>query len=274
MTVTALVSAKGVGVTASALALALSAPSRTLLVEADPSGGTIRNGRLQGEVTAAVGLHRLAAAHRSGTLAEVFERHLVPLDAAGDRLLLPGVTDPAQAASLAGTWEAVHALVRVMEQDGYDVLVDAGRVVVESATGLNESLSPAVLLRRADVVLLVVRATAASVAAAAPVVKVLREDLDRRGAGAGALGLLVIEHGPYRPSEIGVHLGLPILAALPDDPSTAQVLTEGGSLRGRLSLAPLMRAGRSAHEQITVAATRRRLQLTPRGAQVGEVSHV
>lgn len=276
MAVTALVCAKGVGVTTSALALALSAPTRTLLAEVDPSGGTIRNGYLQGAGTAAVGLHRLAAAHRSGTLAEVFEQHLVALDQAGSRLLLPGITDPSQAPSLAGTWESLHALLRVMEQDGYDVLVDAGRVVVESATRLNELLSPAVLVRRADVVLLVVRGTAPSVASAAPVVKVLRADLDRHGAGSGALGLLVVEDGPYRPAEIATHLGVPVLAALPHDPVTARALTEGGGVRGKLSLAPLMRAGRSAHEQITLAATRRRLQLAPRRAawSSAEVSRV
>ncbi|WP_280694710.1 hypothetical protein [Kitasatospora sp. GAS204B] len=261
--------------TASALALALSAPTRTLLAECDPSGGMIRNGYLQGAATAAIGLHRLAAAHRSGTLAEVFEQHLVPLDQAGGRLLLPGITDPAQAASLAGTWEALHTLLRVMEQDGFDIVIDAGRVVVESATRLNELHSPAALVRRADVLLLVVRGSAPSVASAAPVVKTLREDLDGHGTGSGALGLLVIEDGPYRPAEIGAHLGVPVIAALPHDPATAQILTDGGRLRGKLSLAPLMRAGRSAHEQITLAATRRRLQLAPRASwSPAGVSHV
>ncbi|MFE4599360.1 MinD/ParA family protein [Kitasatospora indigofera] len=276
MTMIALTSAKSCGVTTSALALALASPRRSLLAECDPAGGTIRTGFLQGHgTTASVGLHRLATADRSGTLPEVFEQHLVPLDGAGDRLLLPGLTDPAQASSLAGTWENLHRLLRVMEEDQFDVLVDAGRVVVDSSTRLNEVVSPAVLLRRADLVLLVVRCTASSLAAAAPVVKTLREDLDRHGAGSGALGLLLIEDGPFRPAEIGGQLGTPVVATLPHDPNTAPVLSEGGQVRGRFALAPLVRAARSAHEPITVAATRRRLQLTPRaGVRTGEVSHV
>jgi hypothetical protein len=277
MALTVLLSAKSCGVTTSALALALAAPVRTLLAECDPAGGTVRHGFLQGVgTTAAIGLHRLAAAHRSGALAEQFEQHLLPLAGTGERLLLPGITDPAQASSLAGTWEALHTLLRVMEQDSFDVLVDAGRAVVESASGLNELTFPAPLVRRADVVLLTVRATAASVAAAAPVVRVLREDLTRRGAGPGSLGLLVVEDGPYRPVEIGTHLGLPVVAALPWDPATAGYLADGTPVRGKLALAPLMRAARSTHEQITLAAGRRRVQLAPRpGAWApGEVSHV
>ncbi|MCX5215694.1 hypothetical protein OG689_41805 [Kitasatospora sp. NBC_00240] len=272
-----LVSAKSSGVTCSALALALAAPKRTLLAECDPAGGSIRTGYLQGRgTTASIGLHRLAAADRTGTLPEVFEQHLVSFDEAGNRLLLPGLTDPAQASSLAGTWDALHRLMRVMEEDAFDVIVDAGRVVVESSARLNAVSSPAVLLRRSDLVLLVVRGNAPSLTAAAPVVKTIREDLDRHGTGSGALGLLLIEDGPYKASEISAQLGVPVIAALPFDPDTADALTVGGKVRGRFAMTSLMRAGRSAHEPITVAATRRRAQLDPRPSPIPteEVSHV
>ncbi|WP_030274489.1 hypothetical protein [Streptomyces sp. NRRL B-24484] len=265
MAMVALASAKSSGVTCSALALALAAPKRTLLAECDPAGGSIRAGYLQGYgTTAQIGLHRLATADRAGTLPEVFEQHLVAFDAAGERLLLPGLTDPAQAASLAGTWDALHRLLRVMEEDGYDIVVDAGRVCVESSTRLSESASPAVLLRRADVVLLVVRGTAASLTATAPVVKAVREDLERHGTGSGSLGLLLIEEGPHPAAEIAAHLRVPVVATLAHDPGTAEVLTNGGKVRGRFAMAPLMRAARTAHEPITLAATRRRIQLAPR----------
>ncbi|MEU9044524.1 MULTISPECIES: hypothetical protein [unclassified Kitasatospora] len=268
----ALVSAKSCGVTTTALALALSSPKRTLLAECDPAGGTIRTGYLQGHTTAATGLHRLATAQRDGTLAEVFEQHLVPLDQAGQRLLLPGLTDPTQTPSLAGTWDPLHRLLRVMEEDGYDVLVDAGRVVVESATSISSTYSPAPLLRRADLVLLVVRASTQSVATAAPVIRVLREDLDRQGAGSGALRLVVIEDGPLKASQIANALNVPVVATLPHDLATATALDSGGSVRGRFELAPLIRASRTAHEQLTLDATRRRVQLAPRPAQ--EVARV
>ncbi|MFD9685231.1 hypothetical protein ACFXPX_05020 [Kitasatospora sp. NPDC059146] len=265
---TALISAKSCGVTTTALALALASPKRTLLAECDPSGGTIRTGYLQGQqTTAAIGLHRLATAQRDGTLAEVFEQHLVPLDRDGHRLLLPGLTDPTQSPSLAGTWEPLHRLLRVMEEDGYDVLVDAGRAVVESATGLSDTYSPAPLLRRADLLLLLVRADTSSVAAAAPVIRVLREDLDRRGAGAGSLRLVVVEDGPLKAGQIAAALGVPVVATVPHDPATAAALGSGGTVRGRFDLAPLVRGARSAHEQLTLDATRRRVQLAPRPAQ-------
>ncbi|MET9396127.1 hypothetical protein [Kitasatospora sp. NPDC002965] len=262
--IVALLSAKSSGVTTTALALALASPRATVLAECDPSGGTVRAGYLQGAATAAVGLHRLATAERDGSLPEVFERHLVALDADGYRLLLPGLTDPAQAPSLAGTWEPLHRLLRVMEEDGYDVLVDAGRAVVESSHRLSSLYSPAPLLRLADLVLLVVRASAPAVAAAAPVVRVLREDLDRHGTGAGALGLVLIEEVGFKASEVAAALGVPVVATLPDDPETADALGSGGRVRGRFALAPLIRASRSAHEQITIAATRRRVQIAPR----------
>ncbi|MEU6972114.1 hypothetical protein AB0A71_31215 [Kitasatospora aureofaciens] len=263
MALITLVSAKSSGVTTTALALALSGPKRTLLAECDPAGGTTRTGFLQGHATAAVGLHRLATAQRDGTLPDVFEQHLVPLDQAGHRLLLPGLTDPTQTPSLAGTWEPLHRLLRVMEEDGYDVLVDAGRVVVESATSISSTYSPAPLLRRADLVLLVVRANTQSVAAAAPVLRVLREDLDRHGTGAAALRLAVIEDGPFKANQIASSLGVPVVASLPYDTVTASALSSGEPVRGRFELAPLIRAARSAHQELTLNATRRRLHLTP-----------
>ncbi|MER5352596.1 hypothetical protein ABT093_19965 [Kitasatospora sp. NPDC002551] len=262
--IVALTSAKSSGVTTSCLALALASPKRTVLAECDPAGGTVRAGFLGGTPTAAVGLHRLATAERDGSLPEVFEQHLVPLDTEGNRLLLPGLTDPAQAPSLAGTWEPLHRLLQVMEEDGFDILVDAGRVVVESAQRLSALYSPAPLLRLADQVLLVVRANASSVAASAPVVRVLREDLDRHGTGSGALGVLLIEGEGFRATEVAAALGVPVVATLPDDPATAAVLGGSGRARGRFALAPLTRAARTAHEPITLAATRRRVQIAPR----------
>ncbi len=265
MAVIALVSAKSGAVTCSALALALSAPKRTLLAECDPAGGTIRTGYLQGHSTAAVGLHQLATAERSGTLADVFEHHLVPLDPAGQRLLLPGLTDPAQAPALAGTWEALVRLWRVLEGEGFDVVIDAGRVLLEGGE-VNTSRYPAALLRRADVVLLVLRQNLTQVAGAAPVAAALRRDLAQHGTGADALAVLLVgdQRSPSS-SEITRHLGLGVLAGLDRDDATALALTHGPGSRGLSARAPLLRLARSGWEQINALATRRQLQLSPGG---------
>ncbi|WP_051942234.1 hypothetical protein [Streptacidiphilus rugosus] len=193
MTVVALVSGKSGAVTVSALALALAAPRRSVLAELDPSGGTVRPGFQQGYgSTAAIGLHRLATAERSGTLGHDFVRHLVPLHG-GDmsRRLLPGLTDPSQASAMAGVWDQLVRAWPVLEGDAADIVVDAGRAVVDSG-GLSAARSPAAVLRRADVVLLVVRQTLAHVVASAPVAALLARDLQQHGTGADALGLLLV----------------------------------------------------------------------------------
>lgn len=267
MPVVALTCAKSSGVTVSALALALASPRRTLLAECDPAGGSIRAGFLGGwHTTAALGLHQLAAAERSGVLGAEFEQHLVALDGGrGERLLLPGLTDPAQASALAGTWPQLARLWPVWESEGYDVLVDAGRAVVESGTELNTARYPAALLRAADVVLLVLRPSLTSVAAARPVVATLRADLAQHGTGADALGLLLIEEDQgsrkLPGSEIAGRLGAPVMGLLPWDPTTAFSLTHGPTGRGISDRSPLLRAARTACEQLAAVANRRRVQL-------------
>ncbi|MEU5417777.1 hypothetical protein [Streptomyces sp. NPDC020667] len=260
MAVIALASGKSSGVTCSALALTLSSPRPSLLIEADPAGGTIRAGYLQGEGSAQVGLHRLAAADRQGTLAREFRHHWVALDQehSGKRMLLPGLTDPAQAPSMARTWDALAELIAVMDGHGYDVIIDAGRIVPQSETRLSTAVYPAPLLRAADVVLLVVRSTQASVLSAAPAVRVLREELAQNGTGADALGLLIVEEGSLTSSHIQQGLQVPTYAALEWDPDTADVLTHGAFKKSGRGL---LRSARSAHDRINEIVTRRRIHL-------------
>jgi len=264
MAVIALASGKSCGVTCSALALALSSPRPTLLVEADPFGGSVRAGYLGGEGSARVGLHRLAAADRQGTLAREFSQHFVALDRehSGNRLLLPGLTHPSQAPSLARTWDNIAALLQVIDQTGFDVIIDAGRIVPESETRLSTAAYPAPLLRRADLVLLVVRNTQASLAASAPAVQVLREELTHNGTGADALQVLMIEEGKMTSSAVTAGLRTPVVAALAWDPDTAQVLTHG---HFKKTSRTLHRSARTAHGNIAAAVGRRRVQLFPAG---------
>ncbi|WP_316784372.1 hypothetical protein [Streptomyces sasae] len=262
MPVTALVSAKSCGVTASALALTLASRHPSLLAECDPAGGTIRAGLLSGQANAGFGLYHLARAERTGpeALAHAFANHLWNLDPDGHRKLLPGLTDPAQAAALTRTWPALADVLHLMaQQAGYDVYIDGGRLALE-AGHLHPALTPAPLLYRADLVLLVVRGTEQSLALARHIIPPLRTTLHEQGSGADALGLLLIEDGPFRAHQVGDALGTPVIAALPDAPDVAHYLTAGGSPPRGYSRSPLLRYARTATEQIEAAAARRQLQ--------------
>jgi hypothetical protein len=261
MSVISLVSAKSDGVTTSALALALASPRAVLLAECDLAGGTIRAGLRQGEL-GDVGLHQLALADHEEALAVGFDANLQPLDDSGRRYLLPGLTDPRQAAALASTWPSLAHLLQVTDQQaGFDVVIDAGRLTVDSGR-VHPVLSPAVLLHRSDLVLLVVRSSGPSLSLAAPIVQVLAGELAARGTGADALGLLLIEEqGGYRPHEISQGLGVAVVAALPWDAATADYLGSGERKPRMFSRTALMRAARSAANPVREWSTRRRIQL-------------
>ncbi|MFF2902322.1 MinD/ParA family protein [Streptomyces sp. NPDC057966] len=273
MPVTALVSAKSSGVTTSALALTLASKRPSLLAECDPAGGTVRAGFLEGEVTAGYGLYHLAAAERTSpdALAQAFASHLWDLDEAGHRKLLPGLTDPAQAAALTRTWASLAEVMQVLAGDdehdvsidasrlAFDVFIDAGRLAFESGH-LHTTLTPAPLLHQADLVLLVVRGTEQSLTLARHVIKPLRTELAKHGSGSDALGLLLIEDGPNRSHRVAQVLETPVLAGLPHDPATAAYLTCGGNQPRNYSRSPLLKHARTATEQIEAAVSRRLIQ--------------
>ncbi|MFD9078191.1 hypothetical protein [Streptomyces erythrochromogenes] len=261
MTVTALVSAKSSGVTTSALAMTLSSTRPSLLAECDPAGGTLRAGFFQAQITAGTGLYHLAVAERAGedALAQAFADHLVRLDASGNRQVLPGLTDPAQAPALERSWPALAQVMRVLsDEGGYDVIIDAGRLALESGR-LHSTLTPAPLLHGADLVLLAVRATDQSLALARHMTEPLRNELTDRGNGASALGVLLIENGPRRAHEVSEALRLPVMAALPWEPDTAAYLAGTGSAPRKLQKSALLGAARTALGQLQAAASRRAL---------------
>ncbi|WP_063773571.1 hypothetical protein [Streptomyces rubellomurinus] len=263
MAVIAVVGGPGApGATTTALALLLAWPlqpgRRVLLVEADPDGGAVLAGALEGRVEAVYGLRNLAVADRRGLLAQTIWEQLIDLSPEGDadRLLLPGLTDPAQAPGLAYTWEPLAELLHGLEPQGYDVIVDLGR---SGATGPS-----AVLARRADVVAAVVRTTLRGLSAARPRLAALAEDLASGGTGADALALLPVGEGPYPAAEVSRELGLPVLGLLPHAARTARVLSDGGDTTDRRFVrSELMRTARSAADQVQLLVRRRRQRLAP-----------
>jgi hypothetical protein len=235
MALLAMCSAKGSpGVTATALAFALSWRRPLVLAECDPAGGDIAAGYLRELPLGERGLSQLTASLHRGRLADDFWGQLVDL-APGDgtaltKLLLPGLTDPMQATRWverrrpgeADGWRQLAELFTAAgTADRYDVLADCGRLSAAHAS--------TALLTAADAVLLVVRPTLPSMRAAAVALTVLR------GADRPPIGLVLVGDRPYTAREISAELGIEVVATLPDDPGTAGVLSLGGTHhRGQL----------------------------------------
>ncbi|GAA1026183.1 hypothetical protein GCM10009557_02980 [Virgisporangium ochraceum] len=265
MAVIAIASAKGSpGVTTSALAFTLSWSSRMLLAECDPAGGSALAGFLQGQLPADRGLLPLAIAElRENGLAAAFRAQLVDLEPPhGRRLLLPGLTDPVQAGTLAPLWSRLALFFTELEyaDPPGDVIVDCGRLAAEHV--------PWPLLDAADAVLLAVRPTLASVAPAVPVASALTRRLQEALGSSSSLGLLVIGEGPYGTREIAAGLVLPVVASVPEDRRAASVLTNGGVVKSR---SRFMRAAAGAEASVRQFIGRHR-QIVPRRPVLKEIS--
>ncbi|MEU4476906.1 ParA family protein [Micromonospora sp. NPDC023966] len=259
MAIIALVSAKGSpGVTTAALAAALSWHRRLVLAECDPAGGSVLAGYLGGALDGPRGLGELAVGElRDGNLESAFWSQLVDLDAPKrERLLLPGVVDPAQAGSVSPLWQRFADFFTSLENGvpPYDVLVDCGRLQVGGP--------PWPVLRAAAVVLLVTRAHLPDLSATRATVKAIERDFAEHRIPPGTLRLLVIGDG-HGGSEISKALRLPVIARLPHDPRTAAVLGHGGTVRANR---PLMRAAGALEVPVRALLDRRRARLAWPGA--------
>ncbi|MGQ4344076.1 hypothetical protein [Streptomyces sp. SAS_275] len=262
MAVIALAGCSGApGVTTSALALLLTWPlepgRKMILAECDPDGGAVLHGLLQGALGDRYGLPNLSVAARKGEFGEAFWRQLIDLsgedkgaESPADRLLLPGITDTGQAASLGSVWKGLAQMFRGIEADhGHDVLVDLGR---RGAFGPS-----AVLADQADTVIVVVRNTLRCLQSAQGRVRQLEERV-------GDVGLLVIDQGPYPAGEVQRVLQAPVVATLPYVPDDARVLSDGDPQPRHYTRTKLMKASRTAGALMVQRAAVRRSRLDPR----------
>jgi hypothetical protein len=235
----ALVSAGGSpGVTTAAITLALTWPSPVILAECDPSGGDILAGLLGGHGPAGPGLmeHAMESGRSGQAAAASLMARLVSLDEDRTTTLLPGLTDPRQAAGLATAWPAVAASLIAQPAD---VIADCGRL--DAGAG-----QPLAVLSAARTVAIVLRPTLRQVWLARPRVELLGQ-LIGRGA---RLGLLVTGPGTHSAREVAHALNLPVLAALPDDSRTAGLLSDGVGDRRYLTRGSLIRAGSAAGQAL------------------------
>ncbi|MEH0433869.1 hypothetical protein QBB34_47760 [Streptomyces stelliscabiei] len=272
MAVIALAGCSGApGVTTSALALLLSWPlepgRRMILAECDPDGSAVLHGLLQGTLGDRYGLRNLSVAARQGELGDAFFRQLIDLSSEDgkkqsprDRLLLPGITDPAQAASLGSVWKALGVIFRGIEAEhSHDVLIDLGRRGAFGPSG--------VLAEQADAVFMVVRNTLRCLQAAEGRVRALEERV-------GDVSVLMINEGPYPAGEVQRVLQVPVVATLPYAPKDARVLSDGVEQPRHFTRSPLMKAARTATTLLVQRAAMRRARLDPGGVRAagGEVT--
>ncbi|MFF3489488.1 hypothetical protein ACFYXC_40615 [Streptomyces sp. NPDC002701] len=272
MAVIALAGCSGApGVTTSALTLLLSWPlepgRRMVLAECDPDGGAVLHGLLQGTLGDRYGLRNLSVAARQGDLGDAFWRQLIDLgseerkaESPRNRLLLPGITDPAQSASLGSVWKALGVIFRGIEAEhGHDILIDLGRRGAFGPSG--------VLAEQADTVIVVVRNTLRCLQAAEVRVRALEERV-------GDVSVLMINEGPYPAGEVQRVLQVPVVATLPYAPKDARVLSDGGEQPRHFTKSPLMKAARTSSTLLVQRVAMRRARLDPHGtfAAGGEVS--
>jgi hypothetical protein len=234
----ALVSAGGSpGVTTAAMALALAWPSSAIVAECDPSGGDILAGLLTGHVPASLGLmeHAIEAGRDGYAAARALGDQLIPLDADGTRKLLPGLTDPRQAAGLASAWPAVAATLAAQRAD---VIADCGRL--DAGPG-----QPNAILTTARTVALVMRPTIRQVWSALSRVEILTQ------LGVSSrLALLLTGPGTHSAREVAQALGVRVAAALPDDARSAAMLSDGVGGERSLSSGSLLRSARAAGQAL------------------------
>jgi hypothetical protein len=235
----ALVSAGGSpGVTTAALALALSWPTPAIVAECDPSGGDILAGLLAGHLPASRGLmeHAIEAGRSGQSAAASLGGQLVPLDDDRTKQVLPGLTDPRQAAGLASAWSAVAVTLKAQAAD---VIADCGRL--DAGPG-----QPLAILSAARVVAIVLRPTLRQVWSARPRV----EMISRLLAGHSRLVLLVTGPGTHPAREVAQALGVPVAAVLPADPRTASLLSDGLGGQRQLASGPLLRSAAAAGQAL------------------------
>lgn len=224
MAVIVLTSAAGSpGVTTTALGLALAWPRHVLLADCDRTPAqAVQAGYLRGMDHGGRGLGALAQLHREGAhLAPELWRQSLPLIQFGtiQRRLLPGFLTAGSSRLFEHIWSPLAEAFELLDEQGADVIVDAGRI---SVSGL-----PVGLLNAADAVLMCVRSSLRSLAAARIHLVMLEEQLAALPARHPA-ALAVIGPGrPYSSQEIAAQFQLPVWLEQPWDRAAASVLSEG-----------------------------------------------
>lgn len=257
MSVIALTSASGApGVTTTALGLALTRSRPTILLDADPTGGSpILAGYLRGQTMPADSLIDLYVAQNQGRLRDALPQTALKLPDT-KVTLIPGVRSHVQAGALGGLWDPLLSALKALGGTGQEAIIDLGRL------GLDGSASQ--LMVGADLTLVVTRSDLVSLSGARSWANTLRTRFEEFGAGA-AFGVLLVGPGkPYGPKEVAEVMGVPVVATVEWDPKTAAVFSAGAQVR-KLNQTTLVRSLRAADAAITTAVSAARSELVDTG---------
>jgi Flp pilus assembly CpaE family ATPase len=209
----ALVSVKGSpGVTTAAVALAAAGTTegRTLVVELDPSGGSVQ---VYTDTPATPGVVEVAGRLRwGGSSASVDDSVAFLPDG------VPSLLAPTSALVAASVIESASARwMPALQGAALDVIVDAGR--------WDPSQPSARRIHGADLVALVCRPTMAGVEHSRHLLDRLREVAQR------PVVAVVVGRQPYGPAEVAEHLGLPLAGSIAWDPQGMARLWDHGVTR-------------------------------------------
>lgn len=245
MAVIALCSASGSpGVTTTAVGLAMLWPRPVLLIEADPTGGSgLLAGYFRGARAYEAGLIELAlsAVEVSQALPQVAQ------PVAGSSVsFVAGTRSHAQAAGLRDLWGPLADVLCDLDEQGQDVIVDAGRLGLVG--------SPEALLATADVTALLTRSTLPALAAT----RSRADAVSRDHLWQNPAVILVGQGQPYRSREVTKVLGLPVLADVEDDPEAAAVFSRGTAPGRNFHTGALTRSLRATIAALQAQITRGR----------------
>lgn len=230
------------GITTAALGVALTWQRDVLLADCDAEPKqSVRAGYLRGDGAIVGGLTALARAHRENrplgaglldqTMALAGSETIV-------RRFLPGFALPAAVGLFDPVWPDLADAFCALEEQGMDVVVDAGHV---GRYGL-----PTPLLARADAVCFCTRSDLRSLAAARLYLPILVGQLADLPADR-ALGLLLVgPNRPYSASEIQAQFGVRCWAELDWSPDHAGVLSDGAPEPRRFGAGRLLSQLRAA----------------------------
>lgn len=219
-----LVSAKGSpGVSTAALALTATAGDGGLMVELDPSGGSVE---CWTGATAEPGLIRVANGLRRAVEPEMLLTHAVTTPPGVRSVLAPTAGGLAES-TIAMTGDR---LVPVLAELEATVVVDAGR--------WSRSQSTARRIAGCDVIGVVCAPTVDGVEAARWLIDPLRST------AAGHVVLVLVGDRPYSPPEVAAVVGVPVVGVLAWDPRGVNGLLTTGTGRG-WSRSALARSTRS-----------------------------
>jgi hypothetical protein len=213
------------------------------VAECDASGGDILAGLLSGHVPVGHGLveHAIEAGRSRQPAAASLSAQLMPLDDVRTRMVLPGLTDPRQAAGLASAWPAVAAALAAQPAD---VIADCGRL--DAGQG-----QPHAVLSAACTVSIVLRPTLRQVWSARPRIEMISQLLG----DSSRLTLLLTGPGTHSAHDVAHAIGVPVAAVLPADSRTASLLSDGVGGQRQLGRGPLMRSARAAGQALRDHAT-------------------